>query len=143
MPLLIAAIAFLVAPPFAEPQWYRVNSGKQTIAYVEGLGIAKDGDLRTTSMATIRSAASMDGSLMFVTKLTFNCATGEVSEHKVTYLDEQGNVLRSGDPIAGTAFHSIFEGTNIDFARRFVCAGEGGTRVDDPVADSRIAFGMQ
>lgn len=141
MSLLIAATALLFTPPAAEPQWYRVNSGTQTIAYVEGLGVVTDGNLRTTSTLTIRSAAMLDGALFFITKQTFNCATGEAADLSVTFLDKNGDVLRSGSPTVGTGFHPIVADTNVDFAKRFVCTRTGGTLVENPAADSAALFG--
>lgn len=138
--LLLATLVFFAAPQGNEAEWYRVANDAKTAAYVARNNITTDGDLRSAMVATIGAAPmASNGAAAMLAKHSFNCATGLVSDLKITYLGATGAVIGSEVPASG--FHAVVKGSNVAAAQRFVCSDQGGTRITDPKADSDALFG--
>ncbi|RYE01666.1 MAG: hypothetical protein EOP61_10570 [Sphingomonadales bacterium] len=140
MPLLLAISALISAPIAADPRWHRIAGDEYSVFYVEASTIRNEGGIRTAMTLTANAQPSDSGAYNIIVAVEYNCAAGSYRDMLFNYLDNDGNVLRKEEAQSGPAFRTPKPGSFNDLMMRFVCSGEGGTRVDEPLGDADSWF---
>ncbi|RYG86972.1 MAG: hypothetical protein EON59_08680 [Alphaproteobacteria bacterium] len=134
--MFLTAILVTITPPAAPLEWYRVASGKQAIVYVARLSTLVS-DYRTASVATFHIKPTAANASVTLMNQSFRCSKRDVSDMRVTYIDSAGAIIETKDLPLTEPYRPIAAKSDLDAAIRFVCEGQGGTRVDDVKADAR------
>lgn len=137
--MLFAAILVALAPPAAPLEWYRIASSKHAIVYVARLSTLVS-DSRTASVATFHAKPTAGNAAITVVSHSFRCSKHDVSDMLVSHIDSAGAMIDTKELPLTEPYRPIAAKSDLDAAIRFVCEGQGGTRVEDPRADARTLF---
>ncbi|RYY25669.1 MAG: hypothetical protein EOP62_12465 [Sphingomonadales bacterium] len=143
MSLLLTASALLTAQFAPDPAWHRIAGDEYAVYYVEASTIRNEGGIRTAMTLTANSEPSDSGAYNVIVAVEYNCAAGSYRDMLFNYLDNDGKVLRKEAAQSGPEFRTPRAGSFNEMMLRFVCTGNGGTRVDEPLGDADTWFSSQ
>lgn len=143
MSLLLAASALFTAPLPADPRWYRIAGDEYGVYYVEASTIREESGIKTAVTMSANSEPNSSGAYNVIVVVEYKCAAGSYRDMLFNFLDRDGNVLRKEEAQSGPEFRTPKSGSFNDLMLRFVCTGEGGTPVSEPLGDSEDWFANQ
>ena len=132
---LFAFAALISAAAPANPSWFYISGNDSVARYVETSGMVVEGDSRTVLTLSAHAQPQVHGAYNLAMTMAFDCRKRLFRTLDYATLDEKGKVLTT-EPSESTAYRVPGEGSFNELVMKFVCFGEGGTQVADPLADA-------
>ncbi|NML07384.1 surface-adhesin E family protein [Sphingomonas sp. G-3-2-10] len=131
--------ALLFATNAPDPRWHYIDGTDRMAMYVEAGTITIEGDTRSVLTLSAYAQPRANGAYNIAVTMGFHCTKKLFRTIEFAALDAEGNILVS-EPSPTPEYRVPGEGSYNDQVMRFVCFGEGGTRVDNPLKDAEWRF---